>query len=95
MRLRTSFAIPGDASHLTRMFTNLLVNAARHTPADGRITLSARSENRCVVVTIADTGEGIPSEHLRTLWSAFTASMRLGRVPQAAAGWEPPSAAVL
>ena len=63
--------VQGDASHLTRLFTNLLENAVRATPADGTITLSAVQEGASVIVTVADTGCGIPPEHpapcLRTL----------------------------
>ena len=37
-----SLSTPGNEEELVRLFTNLLTNAARHTPAGGRITLTAR-----------------------------------------------------
>lgn len=56
--------VVGDAHQLSRLLTNLLENALRHTPPEGRITLGARGEEGRVVVTVEDTGEGIPPEHL-------------------------------
>ena len=54
----------GDADALTRLFGNLLENAARHTPADGRIAVTAHAESSVVTVSVTDTGEGIAAEHL-------------------------------
>jgi signal transduction histidine kinase len=68
----SSLAVLGDAGHLTRLFSNLLDNAHRHTPPDGRVTVSARQEGeRRVVVTISDTGAGIPPEHLPHVTERF------------------------
>jgi heavy metal sensor kinase len=66
-----SLTVLGNAEELTRLFSNLAENAARHTPADGRITLTACRENHSVVVTIADSGEGIPPEHLPHVCERF------------------------
>ena len=68
----------GDADHLVRLFTNLIGNAARHTPPDGAITVTARPADGGtgaaaaeVVVTVADTGEGIAPEHLPHVFERF------------------------
>jgi heavy metal sensor kinase len=61
----------GDQQHLQRLVNNLLENALRHTPADGRITLEARRQQDAVVLTVADTGEGIAPEHLAHLGERF------------------------
>jgi signal transduction histidine kinase len=61
----------GSGSELTRLFTNLLENAVRHTPADGRVTISTTVEATSVTVTVADTGEGIAPEHLPRLGERF------------------------
>ena len=61
----------GDPHHLERLFVNLLDNALRHTPPGGTITMRARGENEDVVVTVADTGEGIPPEHLPYVCERF------------------------
>jgi two-component system, OmpR family, sensor kinase len=63
--------IAGDPDHLHRVFLNLLQNAIRHTPAAGRITLSARAAGGTAVVRVSDTGEGIAPEHLPHLGERF------------------------
>lgn len=63
--------LPGDGDLLSRVFLNLVENAARHTPAAGRITLSADVSDEDVVVRVEDTGEGIGSEHLPHLFDRF------------------------
>lgn len=73
-------AVLGDAHHLTRLVTNLLENALRHTPADGEVTVTALSAPCApdgedpgprVEVRIADTGEGMAPEHLPHLGERF------------------------
>ncbi len=66
-----ALSVPGNEEELVRLFTNLLTNAARHTPPEGRITLAARREGGQVVVTVADTGDGIAPEHLPHLGERF------------------------
>jgi len=63
----------GDASLLTQLLVNLLENAVRHTPAGGRVTLSAAraATTGQMVLTVADTGEGIAPEHLPRLFDRF------------------------
>jgi heavy metal sensor kinase len=63
--------VPGSGSELTRLFTNLLENAVRHTPPEGTVTVSARVEAMSVTVMVADTGEGIAPEHLPHLGERF------------------------
>ena len=66
-----ALSAPGNEEELVRLFTNLLTNAARHTPAGGRISLTARREGDRVVVAVADTGDGIAPEHLPHLGERF------------------------
>jgi heavy metal sensor kinase len=63
--------VPGSGSELTRLFTNLLENAVRHTPPEGTVTVSAMVDAMSVTVTVADTGEGIAPEHLPHLGERF------------------------
>ena len=63
--------VPGSGSELTRLFTNLLENAVRHTPPEGTVTVSARVDAMGVTVTVTDTGEGIAPEHLPHLGERF------------------------
>ncbi len=46
-------------------------NAVRHTPDGGIIVLSVSAEDRWVVIGVADTGEGIPSDHLPPIFEPF------------------------
>jgi len=62
---------PGSGSELTRLFTNVLENAVRHTPPEGMVTVSATADAVSVTVTVADTGEGIAPEHLPHLGERF------------------------
>jgi heavy metal sensor kinase len=62
---------PGSGSELTRLFTNLLENAVRHTPPEGTVTVSAMADATSVTVTVADTGEGIAPDHLPHLGERF------------------------
>jgi signal transduction histidine kinase len=64
-------AIQVDAARLKQVLQNLLVNALRHTPAGGTITVGAEADTHTVCLTIADTGEGIPPEHLAHIFDRF------------------------
>lgn len=61
----------GDDHHLLRLFTNLLENATRHTPPEGKVSVEARCLNGTVLVEVRDTGEGIAPEHLPHLCERF------------------------
>jgi signal transduction histidine kinase len=50
---------------------NLLNNAVTYTPAGGAVTLSAAAADGRVVLTVADTGVGIPAEHLPHVFDRF------------------------
>jgi len=61
----------GDPVWLSSIVRNLVENALRHTPAGGRVTLSAEQQNGCAAIRVTDTGEGIPAEHLPHLTERF------------------------
>ncbi len=63
--------LSGDAHHLERLLVNLLDNARQHTPPEGHITLTARNDGATVMLTVADTGVGIPAAHLPHLGARF------------------------
>lgn len=63
--------IHGDQQHLRRLFANLLENALRYTPADGKVTLEAHQQDGTAVLTVTDTGDGIASEDLAHLGERF------------------------
>jgi two-component system, OmpR family, sensor kinase len=57
--------VQGDADRLRQLLLNLVDNALKYTPAGGRVTLSLYNTGDWVRVVVADTGVGIPPEHLR------------------------------
>jgi signal transduction histidine kinase len=64
--------VAADPRRLGQALNNLLDNALRHTPAGGRISLSAQAlSDRLVRLTVADTGGGIPPEHLAHVFDRF------------------------
>ncbi len=63
--------VQADRRRLAQVLRNLLQNAITHTPGDGRITLSLRTDGDAVVIEIADTGRGIPDEQLPFIWERF------------------------
>ncbi len=60
-----------NAEKVQRVLFNLIQNAIRHTPADGSVTVRARSEGDNVEVEVADSGEGIPDGDDERVFEAF------------------------
>ncbi|MGA3086237.1 MAG: hybrid sensor histidine kinase/response regulator [Thermodesulfobacteriota bacterium] len=63
--------IIGDEESLVRVFTNIIGNATKYTPQGGKITLSAQREDYFVMVSIADSGSGIPQDKLPFIFEPF------------------------
>jgi signal transduction histidine kinase/CheY-like chemotaxis protein len=68
--------LEADATRLTQVFGNLLNNAAKFTPAGGRVRLTAEADEDAAVVRVADTGVGIASEMLPRVFDLFTQADR-------------------
>ena len=60
--------IVGDAERLRQAFDNLIGNAVGHSPAGATVTVTTRSSGGCVVVEVADVGEGIASADLERIF---------------------------
>ncbi len=64
-------AVQADADMLTRVFSNLCANAIRHTPAGGSVTIDAVPRDDTLLVSVSDTGEGIPPESVTRVFERF------------------------
>ncbi|MEO8286551.1 MAG: ATP-binding protein [Chloroflexota bacterium] len=60
-----------DFAQIDQVLTNLLENAVRHTPPNTPIKMEAQRKGDDVQVSIADSGSGVPSEHLPHLFDKF------------------------
>jgi signal transduction histidine kinase len=60
-----------DARQISRVLTNLVGNALRHTPAGGRVFVRALPAEANVLVEVRDSGEGIPAEDLPHIFEQF------------------------
>jgi len=63
--------LQADPRQLERALTNLITNAVKFSPRGGTITVSARPVDDDVVVSVADTGIGIPREELERMFVRF------------------------
>jgi signal transduction histidine kinase len=63
--------VRGSARDLALMARNLLENAIAYTRAGGRVDVAVRAEEGEVVLTVADTGIGIPSRDLDRIFERF------------------------
>ncbi|HKS06379.1 MAG TPA: MASE1 domain-containing protein [Gemmatimonadaceae bacterium] len=64
--------VDGDITRLAQIFSNILNNAAKYTPEDGRIRLSLEKVRGYAVVRVRDTGFGIPAAMLPRVFEPFT-----------------------
>ena len=60
-----------DAGKLDQILTNLVENALKFTPEGGRVSLSARTVESEIEIEVADTGVGVPREHLPHIFERF------------------------
>jgi PAS domain S-box-containing protein len=64
--------LDADMTRLAQVFWNLLNNSAKYTDPGGRIELSAHTNGDAVVLTVRDTGIGIPAQALPGLFNLFS-----------------------
>ena len=63
--------ITGDSERLAQVVTNLLTNAIQYNLPDGEVRVKLESQNGLAVLTVSDTGAGIPTEDLPRVFERF------------------------
>ncbi|HYD17364.1 MAG TPA: HAMP domain-containing sensor histidine kinase, partial [Patescibacteria group bacterium] len=66
-----SSVVFADRTRLNQVFLNILNNAAKFTPAGGRITVSASISANHIDVHVTDTGKGVPKEIAKQIFTMF------------------------
>lgn len=75
-----------DENLLGQLFSNLLNNAIKYTPADKKIIISVASENGNIKLQVADEGIGIPLDSQSDVFSPFYRAVNTGNVPGSGLG---------
>ncbi|MFI5844051.1 ATP-binding protein [Catenuloplanes sp. NPDC051500] len=70
--------VPAYAAELNQVWTNLIDNALGAMGDHGTLTVRTEREGDCVVVTIGDTGHGIPPENLSRIFEPFFTTKPVG-----------------
>lgn len=60
-----------DTEKIRFVFDNLIDNALKYTPSGGTVTVTLRRADQSVVLTVADTGIGIPDAEQRNIFAKF------------------------
>ncbi len=71
--------LQGDEGKIQSMVMNLVGNAIKFTPENGRVTISARRAGCELVINVSDTGLGIPKESLSKIFDRFYRVHRPGK----------------
>jgi len=72
----TVVPVLGDPERIHQILTNLLTNAIKFTPGGGRVELRCVAEAGEGVITVRDTGEGIPPEFIQHIFERFSQADR-------------------
>ena len=63
--------VTGDRDRLVQVVSNLVNNAVKYSPEGGTVTLSSRAEGGYALITVADTGLGIPPDEISHVFERF------------------------
>ena len=64
-------SVSADEARIEQVLVNLIHNAIKFTPPGGRITVSAKAEGDKLIVSVSDTGVGIPEDDLPRVFERF------------------------
>jgi two-component system phosphate regulon sensor histidine kinase PhoR len=63
--------VRADEEALRQILSNLIDNAIKYTPAEGRVSIGCGVDNGVAIIEVSDTGAGIPAEHHARLFERF------------------------
>jgi len=66
--------VMADSGRIGEVLTNLVENACKHSPAGSDIRIEARTEDGQIVISVSDSGEGIPPELQSRIFESSSAS---------------------
>ena len=78
--------IRGDRTRFLRILNNLLSNAIKFTPHGGRVTLAVDHQGKDILISVSDTGIGIPADLLSGLFDRYTKLSRPGTAGEVGTG---------
>jgi PAS domain S-box-containing protein len=82
----TPVLVLADAERVVQLISNVVGNAIKYTPAGGAVSVTMTAGESEVELEVADTGTGIPADHLRHVFDRFYQSSSGSRVARHGAG---------
>ncbi len=70
-RLTPQVVVPGYEAALAALLRNLVENAMRHVPVEGKVQLSIEQDAQAVYIDVIDDGPGIPAERRASVFARF------------------------
>jgi len=87
LQVKTSLEVPtlqltGNPLQMRQMMDNLIGNAIRYTPENGKVEIRCRQEGDQVIIQVSDTGIGIPTAELPNIFDRFYRASNVANTPE-------------
>ena len=71
LETKDAIEVLADSTRVAQIVTNLLTNASKFTPENGRITIEVERDGDRALIKVADSGAGIPSDQIDRIFGMF------------------------